>query len=179
ESMKEMQTIVNDLLEFSSIETADIKLKPVDTSVTLAHALANLKTEIDENKVRVTYDEPMPTVQGDRTQVIRLFQNLVENAIKFRSEKPPEIHISVRLKDSKWEFAVQDNGIGIDPQYHKQIFDIFKRLHGKSEYPGTGMALGICKRIVERMGGEIWIESEPGRGSTFCFTIPVREGGQE
>ena len=109
--------------------------------------------------------------------MIRLFQNLIGNAVKFHGENPPKIHISVQRKEDEWIFLIRDNGIGMNPQYSDRIFDIFQRLHGKSEFPGTGMGLAMCKRIVERMGGTIRVESEPGKGSSFYFTIPVREGG--
>jgi PAS domain S-box-containing protein len=178
ESMQEMQTIIKDLLEFSRIETGDANLKPVDTSVSLSHALANLNAEIETNNAAITHDEMLPTVMGNKTQITRLFQNLIGNAIKFHGEKPPKVHVSVHQKDSEWVFSVQDNGIGIDPQYREQIFEIFRRLHGKSEYTGTGIGLAATKRIVERHGGRICVESEPGKGSTFFFTIPIMEDDQ-
>ena len=179
ESVRDMQTIIKDLLEFSRIETGSADLKTVDTSLSLSHALANLKTEIDEKKAEVIFDDPMPAVTGDPTQMIRLFQNLIGNAVKFHGGEPPKIHISVGKKDGEWLFSIRDNGIGIDPKHRERIFDIFRRLHGKSEFPGTGMGLAICKRIVERMGGKIWVESESGKGSTFYFTIPVNGGDQK
>jgi len=179
ESTRDMQTLIKDLLEFSRIETSTNKIIPVDAALSVAHALANLKTEIDENNAEVTYDEPMPVVMGDRTQIVRLFQNLIGNAIKFHGEATPKIHVSVLQKDDAWVFSVRDNGIGIDPKYYGHIFDIFRRLHGKSEFPGTGMGLAMCRRIVERMGGRIWVESEPGRGSTFFFTAPLQKGEQK
>ena len=179
ESTRDMQTLIKDLLEFSRIETSTNKIMPVDAALSVAHALANLKTEIDENNAEVTYDEPMPIVMGDRTQIVRLFQNLIGNAIKFHGEATPKIHVSVLQKDDAWVFSVRDNGIGIDPKYYGHIFDIFRRLHGKSEFPGTGMGLAMCRRIVERMGGRIWVESEPGRGSTFFFTAPLQKGEQK
>ncbi len=179
ESTRDMQTLIKDLLEFSRIETSTNKIMPVDAALSVAHALANLKTEIDENNAEVTYDEPMPVVMGDRTQIVRLFQNLIGNAIKFHGEATPKIHVSVLQKDDAWVFSVRDNGIGIDPKYYGHIFDIFRRLHGKSEFPGTGMGLAMCRRIVERMGGRIWVESEPGRGSTFFFTAPLQKGEQK
>ena len=179
ESMSDMQTLIKDLLEFSRLESGSKQLKPVDTSLSFAHALANLQAEIDGNNATITYDEPMPTVQGDKAQMVRLFQNLIGNAVKFHGEYAPAVHVSVQQKESEWIFSIQDNGIGIDPKHREHIFDIFRRLHGKSEFSGTGMGLAICKRIVERMGGKIWVESEPGKGSTFFFTIPVERGEHE
>jgi light-regulated signal transduction histidine kinase (bacteriophytochrome) len=178
DSMQEMQTIIKDLLEFSRLETGDANLKPVDTSLSLSHALANLNAEIETNNAAITHDEMLPTVMGNKTQITRLFQNLIGNAIKFHGKNTPKIHIAVHQKDSEWVFAVHGNGIGIDPKYYSQIFDIFKRLHGKSEYPGTGIGLAATKRIVERHGGRIWVDSESGKGSTFFFTMPVLRDDQ-
>jgi chemotaxis family two-component system sensor kinase Cph1 len=119
----------------------------------------------------VTNDD-LPTVLGDATQLIQLFQNLIGNAIKFHGNALPHVHISATSRGKEWEFAVRDNGIGLDPQYAQRIFVIFQRLHTKREYAGTGIGLSICKRIVERHGGRIWVESELGQGATFYFTVP-------
>ena len=132
--------------------------------------LANLKTVIEESGATVTCDS-LPTVQGDETQLVQLFQNLIGNGIKFRGDRPPQIHISARRDGDRWEFAVRDNGIGIERQYWEQIFVIFQRLHTRQKYAGTGIGLAICKRIVERHGGRIWLDSQPGQGTTFYFTL--------
>jgi len=129
---------------------------------------------IKESGVRVTHG-PLPEVMGDDTQLVQLFQNLVGNAVKFRSAASPQIHISSAPADGHWQFSVKDNGIGIDPAQFERIFQIFQRLHTRSEYPGTGIGLAVCKRIVERHGGRIWVESQPGQGSTFSFTLPRKE----
>jgi hypothetical protein len=125
---------------------------------------------IEESDAVVTQD-PLPIVTADRTQLGQVFQNLIGNAIKFRGPDRPEIHIGAERQNGKWIFAVRDNGIGIDPQYADRIFIIFQRLHTQEEYPGTGIGLAVCKRIVERHGGRIWVDSEPGQGSTFYFTV--------
>jgi len=127
--------------------------------------------------VVITHD-PLPTVMADGMQLVQLFQNLISNAIKFHGEERPRIHISAKQEENEWVLSVRDNGIGIDPEYHERIFLIFQRLHGRGEYAGTGIGLAICKRIAERHGGRIWVQSELGKGSTFYFTIPVA-GGKE
>jgi light-regulated signal transduction histidine kinase (bacteriophytochrome) len=129
---------------------------------------------IDESDASITYD-PLPKVQGDGVQLEQLFQNLISNAIKFRGEDRPRVHIGVQREEEQWVFAVKDNGIGIEPQFADRIFEIFQRLHTQQEYPGTGIGLAICQRIVERHGGRIWFESDQGVGSTFYFTIPADE----
>jgi light-regulated signal transduction histidine kinase (bacteriophytochrome) len=145
-----------------------------DCEEVLADTLTGLQLAVEESGATVTHD-PLPTIMGDSPQIGQLFQNLIGNAIKYRSEKPPEIHISANDDGDKWVFAVRDNGIGIDPQYFDRIFVIFQKLHTRAEYPGTGIGLALCKRIVERHGGRIWVRSSPGEGATFLFTIPKRE----
>jgi light-regulated signal transduction histidine kinase (bacteriophytochrome) len=167
-----MQRLVNDLLTYSRIATRGNPIETTDSHSILGEAIRNLATLIEESKTIVTNEE-LPLVRGDASQLVQLFQNLLANAIKFRGADFPRVHVSVRDDGSEWVFSVRDNGIGIDRQYADRIFVIFQRLHTRQEYPGTGIGLAVCKRIVERHGGKIWLESEPGqRGSTFFFTIP-------
>ena len=171
EGTRRMQTLIRDLLAFSRVITRGERLTPTDANQALA--LANLDTAIREHDAVITHDA-LPTLVADPTQLSQLFQNLIGNGLKFCKDKRPEIHVGVRSGDGGWVFSVRDNGIGIEPQYRERIFVIFQRLHTRTEYPGTGIGLAICKRIVERHAGRIWVESEPGRGSTFVFTIPQK-----
>jgi signal transduction histidine kinase len=167
-----MQRLINDLLSYSRITTRDKPFKPVDCNEALESALDNLKMVIEKEQVVVTHD-PLPTIVADGTQLVQLFQNLISNAIKFRREAvPPRVHLSATRDDREWRLAIRDNGIGIDPQYADRIFVIFQRLHTIADYPGTGIGLALCKKIVERHGGRIWMESQPGHGATFYFTFP-------
>jgi|GEM_PF-1648081 len=168
-----MQRLINDLLAYSRVGTKGKELKPTDCQAVLNRAINNLQGAIADNGATVTH-ESLPTVMGDEVQLGQLFQNLIGNAIKFHGEAPPEVHIQARIDENdaeKWLFTVRDNGIGIDPQYGERIFVIFQRLHSKTDYPGTGIGLAICKKIVERHGGSIWIESTVGQGTTFFFTL--------
>jgi chemotaxis family two-component system sensor kinase Cph1 len=142
----------------------------VDCNDALQKAVLNLQVAIEESGAAIT-SSTLPKIPADEAQLIQLFQNLLSNAIKFHSEKPPEICVGVEQKDGEWIFSVSDNGIGIDPQFNDRIFIIFQRLHRKEEYGGTGIGLAICKKIVERHGGRIWVESQPGEGSTFYFSF--------
>jgi PAS domain S-box-containing protein len=166
-----MQRLIEDLLAFSRVGTRGKPLVPTDANAVLARALGSLRLAIDEAGATVV-SEPLPVVPGDAGQLEQLLMNLVSNALKFRGPEPPRVHVSAVRMHREWLFKVRDNGIGIDPQYFDRIFVIFQRLHGKAEYPGTGIGLAICKKIVERHGGRIWVESEPGQGATFCFTLP-------
>ncbi|MHB8101463.1 MAG: PAS domain S-box protein [Methanosarcina sp.] len=170
-----MQSLINDLLELSRVTTRTREPEPMDCEFILNQVLSNLEVFIEENEATVSHGY-LPEVMADSTQMIQVFQNLIINGIKFRSEEAPQIHISAEKKESEWVFSVQDNGIGIGPQYSEKIFEVFKRLHKKEEYPGTGIGLAICKKIIERHGGHIWVESELGKGSTFCFTLPINPG---
>jgi len=167
-----MQRLINDLLTFSRVGTRGKPFEAVDCNALLKDVLDNLQLSIAESGTTVTSDE-LPTLMADDTQLTQLFQNLIGNAIKFHGEQMPHIHISARRQGDNWIFSVRDNGIGIAPEFFERIFVIFQRLHGRDEYPGTGIGLSVCKRIVERHGGHIWVESEPGKGSVFYFTLPV------
>lgn len=173
EGAARMRKLIDDLLAFSRVGTRGKPFEPTDCNAALELALANLTAALNESHAFVTHD-PLPTVTADPSQLLQLFQNLIGNAVKFHGEQRPEIHVSATLKDGNWLFSVRDNGIGIEPQYRERIFVIFQRLHTRTEYPGTGVGLAICKRIVERHRGDIWVESELGKGSTFYFTIPEK-----
>jgi light-regulated signal transduction histidine kinase (bacteriophytochrome) len=169
-----MQKLINDLLAYSRVGTRGKPFEHTDIADVLGQALANLRMALEEHAALVTHDD-LPVVAGDASQLVQLFQNLISNAVKFRGEAPPRVHVSARDAGREWEFTVRDNGIGFDPQFAERIFVIFQRLHTKAEYPGTGIGLAICKKIVERHGGRIWVESRPGEGATFYFTLPKRE----
>jgi len=174
DGVKRMDMLIHDLLEYSRVEAKGKDFGPVNCSVALQEAVNNLHSAIEESGAELTYDL-LPTVIADASQLSRLFQNLISNAIKFRGNEPLKISISGQQKGDKWIFSVKDSGIGIDPQFFERIFLIFQRLHTREEYPGTGIGLAICKKIIENHGGRIWVESEPGKGSTFYFTLPDRE----
>lgn len=167
-----MQALINDLLGFSRLGTRRKPFAPVDCEKVFAHVVGNLELATKESAAVVTH-ERLPTIIGDDQQLVQLFQNLIGNAIKFRGADSPRVHVSAVMQGKEWIFRVRDNGIGIDPQYFDQIFVIFQRLHSRTEYPGTGIGLAISKKVVELHGGRIWVESEPGKGSTFCFSIPT------
>jgi light-regulated signal transduction histidine kinase (bacteriophytochrome) len=154
------------------VTTRAVEPESTNSELVLNQVLSDLNLFIKQNKAAISHDH-LPELMVDSTQLAQVFQNLIANGIKYHSEKPPKIHISAEKKASEWLFSVQDNGIGIDPQYSEKIFEVFKRLHKKEEYPGTGIGLAICKKIVERHGGCIWVESELGKGSTFYFTLPI------
>lgn len=169
-----MQKLIVDLLAFSCVGTQAKGFETADLKSALDTALTSLRVSIQETGARITSDS-LPTLWVDAPQIAQVFQNLIGNAIKFRSELPPEIHVGAKKQPGRWLFSVRDNGIGIDPQYTDRIFLIFQRLHTRRQYSGTGIGLAICKRIVERHGGTIWVESQPEQGSTFYFTIPEKE----
>jgi NO-binding membrane sensor protein with MHYT domain/nitrogen-specific signal transduction histidine kinase len=166
-----MQTLIRDLLSYSRVMTQGRSLQPVDTRRAFDAACENLHKAIEEAGVSVSVG-PLPVIHADATQMTQLFQNLLGNALKYRNEHTPRIHVDARAAEKSWLFSVEDNGIGIEPQYFERIFQMFQRLHTREKYSGTGIGLAICRRIVERHGGRIWVESAPGRGSTFLFAIP-------
>ena len=180
--------LIDDLLAFSRVGSQGKPFEPTNCGDVMEQVIADLEEAIKESQGGVTW-ESLPTVMADATQLTQLLRNLVSNGIKFRGEAAPHVHISAELANSgaglsegqkdaweEWLFSVRDNGIGIASKHYERVFQMFERLHHRSEYPGTGIGLAICQKIVERHGGRIWVESEPGEGSTFCFTIPSREG---
>jgi two-component system, chemotaxis family, sensor kinase Cph1 len=179
EGVNQMQTLIDDVLAYSKVDILGIEWGMTDMETDLKRSLSHLRSRIGETDAIVTSD-PMPTIFADSTQLMQLFQNLIANAIKFRKpDEIPQIHISVQRQEDDWLFSIADNGIGIEPQYFERIFVIFQRLHTRDEYPGSGMGLTICKKIVECHRGKIWVTSEPGRGTTFSFTIPVSGGERD
>jgi PAS domain S-box-containing protein len=174
EGGKRMQALVSDLLDYSRVNTRGQSFVPVNTDDLVDHVIQNLYTQVQESNAIITTD-PLPTVEADPIQLSLVFQNLIGNAIKFRNDDPPRIQISAEQVDRMWRFAIRDNGIGIDPAFFDRIFEIFQRLHTRDKYSGTGVGLAIVKRIIERHGGKIWVESEMGKGSTFYFTVPQVE----
>ena len=170
-----MQRLINDLLAYSRLGSHGAPFESTDLETVFDETVANLQIAIGESRSVVTHD-PLPTVIADGGQMGRLFQNLISNAIKFRNESPPQVHISAKQNGEQWIFSACDNGIGIDPEFAERIFVIFQRLHTREEYSGTGIGLAICKKIVERHGGHMWVESQLGKGAAFYFTIPMRKG---
>jgi PAS domain S-box-containing protein len=171
EGGRRLATLINDLLTYTRVGAIDGNLTTVDSSAALRHALSSLAEAIRENEATVTYDT-LPQVYMGESHLQQVFQNLIGNALKYRTEDAPQIHISAAYQGAAWRFSVQDNGIGIDPHYKEVIFGVFKRLHRDRKYSGTGIGLAICQRVVERYGGRIWVESSPGKGATFFFTVP-------
>jgi PAS domain S-box-containing protein len=173
-----MKQLIEDLLAYSRVGTRGKELRPVPAEGALERALVNLRASIDSTGAQVTHDA-LPEVVADDTQLIQLFQNLIGNAIKFKKQDEPiRVHVGVSDAGSEWRFSVSDNGIGIEPQYYQRIFMVFQRLHTRDEYPGTGIGLAICKKVVDRHRGRIWVESAPGQGSTFHFTLPKMQRGE-
>ncbi len=165
-----MQMLIDDLLAYSRVGTKGAPLEPTDTEVALHRALSNLEVAVEEAGATVTSGS-LPRVLGDTGQLVQLFQNLVGNGIKFSGEDRPRVEVEATQIEDGWQFCVRDNGIGIEPQYRQRIFQLFQRLHTRDRYPGTGIGLALCKRIVERHGGTVWVESARDKGSAFYFTL--------
>jgi light-regulated signal transduction histidine kinase (bacteriophytochrome) len=171
DGVQRLQRLINDLLAYSRVETRQRPMAPTSLTDVLREAISNLQMAMGETQAVITHD-PLPTVQGDTAQLVQVLQNLLGNAIKFRApDRPPRIHVGAKQDGGQWTIAVQDNGIGIDPQYADRIFVIFQRLHTAAEYPGTGIGLAVCKKIIERHGGRIWLDSQPGEGARFSFVL--------
>jgi PAS domain S-box-containing protein len=172
-----MKQLIEDLLAYSRVGTRGKELRPVQAQAALERALVNLRASIESADAQVTHDA-LPEVSADDTQLTQLFQNLIGNAIKFRKkDEPIRVHVGVQDAGAEWRFSVSDNGIGIEPQYYERIFMVFQRLHTREEYAGTGIGLAICKKVVDRHRGRIWVESALGKGSTFNFTLPKIQKG--
>jgi signal transduction histidine kinase len=169
---RRMEALIHDLLAYSRVDISGRSLEPVDCELAFQAALVNLKVAIEESQATVTHSK-LPRVLGDRVQLTQVFQNLLGNALKFRGRDPPRVEVVASRRDHEWVFSVKDNGLGIEPKDFNRVFVIFQRLHTRQEYPGTGIGLSLCKKIIERHGGHIWVESTPGQGSTFFFTLPA------
>ena len=167
-----MRQLIQDLLTYCRLGTDHQEFVPIDCNVVVRQAIANLEVAIADSNATVTH-ESLPTLKADKTQLVQLFQNLISNAVKFRRDQPPQVHIHAQLRNQEWLFCVRGNGIGIESKYLTRIFEVFKRLHSRTEFPGTGIGLAICKKIIERHGGSIWAESQPELGTTFYFKIPL------
>lgn len=165
-----MKTMIADLLKYSRAGQGDA-FAMIDSGAALSHALVNLQFAIEESGATVIHSE-MPSVRGIQAQIAELFQNLIGNALKFCGAEPPRIHIAAAPVSEGWEFSVADNGIGIAPEYQEKVFEIFRRLHGREQYPGTGIGLTVCRKIVAHHGGQISVQSDQGKGATFRFTLP-------
>jgi light-regulated signal transduction histidine kinase (bacteriophytochrome) len=177
EGATRMQKLIDDLLAYSRLGGKTVGLPLADAAEALRNALADLEESLAATGATVTADA-LPTVAADGTQLAQVFQNLIGNSLKYRrTDVVPEIHVGAERRQGEWLLSVRDNGIGIDPQHFDRIFEIFQRLHGRKEYPGTGVGLAICRKVVERHGGRIWVESRPGQGATFFFTIPDAPAG--
>lgn len=170
ESVKQLQTLVDDLLEYARVDSPAQRFEPVPLRDVFAHAVLLLDATVRETGAELSCGE-LPVVMGARSQLVQLLLNLIGNALKYRGADPPRVHVFAEREGDQWRFAVRDNGIGIAARHHERIFEMFQRLHDQGEYPGTGIGLAICRHVVQRHGGRIWVESEPGRGSVFFFTI--------
>jgi light-regulated signal transduction histidine kinase (bacteriophytochrome) len=172
-----MQQLVQDLLAFSRAGRQNSAPRRTDCNLALQAALNNLQAAIQESGAVVRPDQ-LPVVVADSSEIVQVFQNLIGNAIKFRGSQPPVVRVSAKAKEKEWVFSVADNGIGIAAEHVENVFVVFRRLHTRAEYPGNGIGLSICKKIIEQHGGRIWVESEPGQGSIFWFTLPIKAGAK-
>jgi PAS domain S-box-containing protein len=170
EGSSRLKSLISDLLAYSKVGTSDRESAPVEMETVFARVMETYQAMIEESRGSITHDA-LPVVLGDNEQLVQLLQNLIDNSIKFRSKEPPRIQVGARQLSERWLIFVRDNGIGIDPQYTERVFVIFQRLHSSDDYPGTGIGLAICRKIIERHGGHIWVDSEPGKGATFYFTL--------
>ena len=177
EGAMRMQVLIQDLLAFSRVGRAESSDANIDCNVVMEEVLQTLSAAVRESSAVISYSR-LPQIQGDRTQLGQVFQNLIANAIKFRGKEPPKISVQAENKDEQWCFEVSDNGIGVAPESAGKIFEVFHRLNARTEYPGNGIGLAICKKIIERCGGRIWVESQSGSGSSFKFTLPVQGSGE-
>ena len=168
-----MQELIKSLLSYSRVGREASPPQPLDCNAIIEDVKQNLRVAIEESGAEITSDA-LPTLRAHRMELLQLFQNLIGNAVKFRGKEPPKIHVGVERQGELWHFSVRDNGIGIDPEYFDRIFMVFQRLHHREQYEGTGIGLAVCRKIVERQGGTIWVTSHTGKGSTFHFTL--REG---
>jgi light-regulated signal transduction histidine kinase (bacteriophytochrome) len=175
EASGQMQTMIRDVLAYSTVDSRSRPFAPAAFLDVFNDAAALLESSIHDGGGQVSCGE-LPVVMGDRSQLVQLMQNLISNGLKYHGDQAPSVHVSAESDGNEWTFSVRDNGIGIDPKYYDRIFEIFKRLHDQTEYPGTGIGLAVCRRVVTRHGGRIWLESEAGHGSVFHFTIPEGAG---
>ncbi len=174
----QMKELIDDLLTYSRVGVQAKAQEPTDCGTLVSQVLDNMQMAIEQQQATITYDS-LPTVMGDSVQLAALFQNLISNAIKFqRPGEPSQVRISAELCQNEWRFAIQDNGIGMEPTHFEQIFQAFQRIHSSKDYPGTGIGLATCKKVVERHGGRIWVESQPGSGSTFYVALPAETEGK-
>jgi len=169
-----MQRMINDLLDYSRIDSADAPFGPVDLGHELGETLTLMRATLEQHRAVVTHD-PLPVVHGDRTQIARLLQNLIGNAVKYHGDESPRVHVSAERSGDRWTVRVRDNGVGIPEDRRERVFELFRRLDAKPGCPGTGVGLSICRRIVQRHGGRIWVEPREGPGATF--TLPVGHAG--
>ncbi len=175
EGANRLRSLISDLLAYSKVGASGKTFASVELEGVFEQVMTNLRRAIEEGRVTISHD-PLPMVLGDGEQMTQLLQNLIDNSIKFHGKEPPRVHVGARQLSEKWLVFVRDNGIGIAPQYTEKVFVIFQRLHSRDDYPGTGIGLAICRKIIERHGGHIWVDSEPGKGATFYFTLQPVEG---